>query len=483
MRFMPIKKILFTSVFLIISFFVFTPVSYAVFNITAQPTEGGFDLRFGNIVPTDFKTVKEMLLTVNSDIGTQYRIMQRVVAPLRSSDGAEIDKEQFRMYPLVNSNSKGTLLFRDETPVSDFDTIFYTSNATGDNDSMRLVYTITPRDGQIPGSYYGRIAIILSPVESNQDQVVITFNVYVQLSGSGVPTVEVSAGSGSKRLFLSSKAMQRKEDVLSAEPLSILFKIVSPAGGTYRIYQVLENSALTSSEGKDFDLTKILFSVVGGQKGRVAKEENLKTATGSLLVYESDAIGSPDDFEIILKPSNDFKIQTAGQYRGKLNYVIEMDRTVGNKSNEVESFEFVVEIVPLFDIYAFSGEKEGVFLNFGEVSYKTGPKTSDVDIYVESNMGRPYQVVQKVSSVFINKAGDKIPAEDFTVTVSDPDVRDEDQGKLFLSQPAKEGDTVIYSSSSSGEGKHFKVTYRLVMRPDTRGGSYSTQIGYSLLMN
>jgi len=480
---MPIKKIFLTSVFLILSAFVLTPVSYAVFNITVQPTEGGFDLRFGNVAPTDFKVVKEILLTVNSDIGKQYRIMQRVVAPLRSADGSEIDKEQFRMYPLVNSNSKGTLLYRDETPVSDFDTTFYTSNATGDNDSMHLVYTITPRDGQIPGSYYGRIAIILSPVESNQDQVVITFNVYVQLSGSGVPSVEISSGSGSKRLFLSSKAMQRKEDISLVEPLSIFFKIASPAGGTYRIYQTLENSALVSSDGKDFDLTKILFSAAGGQKGHVAKESNLKAATGSMLVYESDTIGSPDEFEIILKPSSDFKTQTAGQYRGKLNYSIEMDRTVGNKSNQIESFEFVVEIVPLFDIYAFSGEKEGVFLNFGEVSYKTGPKTSDVDIYVESNMGRPYQVVQKVSSVLVNKAGDKIPAEDFTVLISDPDAGKEDQGKPLEAQSVKEGETVIYSSSPSGEGKHFKATYRLVMRPDTRGGSYSTQIGYSLSMN
>jgi hypothetical protein len=480
---MTIKKILFTLVFLIISAFVLTPDSYAVFNITAQPTEGGFDLRFGSIAPSDFKTVKEILLTVNSDIGKQYRIMQRVVAPIKSSDGTEISKEQFRMYPLVNSNSKGTLLYRDETPVSDFDTIFYTSNATGDNDSMRLVYTITPKENQVPGSYFGRIAIILSPVESNQDQVVITFNVYVQLSGSGVPIVEVSTGSSSKRLFLSSKLMQKKDDVSLVEPISILFKIRTPAGGTYRIYQALENSALTSSEGKDFDLTKILFSAVGGQKGRLAKEGDLKPASGSMLVYVSDAIGSPDEFEIVLKPSNDFKIQTTGQYRGKLNYVIEMDRTAGKKSDQIESFEFVVEIVPLFDIYAFSGEKEGVFLNFGEVSYKTGPKTSDVDIYVESNMGRPYQVIQKVSSVLVNKAGDKIPVQDFTVSVLDPDAKEEPQEKLAEAQSVKEGETIIYSSGPEGEGAHFKATYRLVMKPDTRGGSYSTQIGYSLSMN
>ena len=462
---------------------IFTSPVYAVFNFTAQPAEGGFDLRFGRINPTDFKQVKEILISVNSDIGKQYRISQKLISPLKTSDGTELQDGQFKMYPLVNSNSRGTLLYREEMPVSDFESIFYSSNGTGENDSMRLVYTITPQENQIPGTYYGRLAYIMTPVDSTQNQVVVTLNVYIELAGGNAPLVEVITSTGSKRLFLTSKGMERGENLIFTQPVQIGFKIKNPVGTTYRIYQTLENRSLTSTENEDFDLSKILFSLTGGRKGTLISDGNLLGAANKMLLYESDPNGSPDEFVMTLKPFKDFRFQKTNQYRGKLNFIVESNKLSGQSSSIFETLDVEIEIVPLFDIYVYSQDKEGVVLDFGDISYKTGPKTSTIDLIIESNRNQPYQVVQRVASPLVDQNGVKIPEEDFTVRIENVLSNESPQSYLKDALAVKEGETVIFSSGPTGESVQFKAEYRLKMRPDTKGGSYSARIGYSLTMN
>lgn len=470
-------------VILQLALFFFPISSYAAFNLTASPTEGGFDLRFSRLSPGDFKQVKEVELRVNSDIAKQYRIVQRVVAPLSTPDGTTLPDEQLRMYPRVNSNTAGTLLYREEAPLDHFDTVLYTSNSIGQNDSIRLVYTLTPNENQIPGSYYGRIAYVLTPIDSTQSQVVVTLNVYVDLGAGNKANVEVGTLSGSNRLYFDSKGMTLDNAAGLTKPEEIFVKIHYPLGSTYRIYQDLSDASLVSSSGQEFDLTKILFSVKGGERGTATKEGDLKSVASRQLLYISDPSGAPDEFKVTYKPRDDFRLQTTGFYRGRLNFIIEKEQSSNPAPEIVKTFDVEIDIVPLFDINVYSQGQKGVSLRFGDASYKTGPKTSDVDIFVETNMGKSYQVIQKVMSPMVNESGDKIPREDFVVRVKE--IGENIEPKFYLKEnvPVKEGETAIFTSSSAGESAHFKVEYRLTLKPDSKGGNYSTRLGYSLALN
>ena len=469
------------SVFLTI--LIFCPSVFAAFNLIAQPTEGGFDLRFQRISPTDFKVAKEMTLRVTSDIGKQYRIEQEVIQPLTTSSGTQISDDQFQMYALVNSNSKGTLIYRPETPVSQFDRILYSSDASGADDSFKLVYTITPKEVQIPGSYYGRMAYILVPIDSTQQQVVVNINVYVELAGGATPVVEIETVSGVKRLSLSSKGMGFKKEPAFSTPQQVSIKVHGPLGAQYRVYQNLENAEVRSNEGEEFDLSNVLFSVTGGDQGMVTRDVSFKGATSKQLLYSSDSRGSEDAFTVTYTPSKDFRLQKAGIYRGKLDFIIETDRPASFKTGVFETLDLEIEIVPVFEIYCFSGGVEGVALVFGEINYRKSPKTSESEIYIESNLGKPYQAIQKVAGPMADEKGEKIPSEDFTAQVKDLETIE--LPKLYLKDATavKEGENIIFASGPSGESAHFKVVYSLTLRPETKSGNYSTKIGYSLVLN
>ena len=66
-------------IFFIGGFLCFASHSLAAFNLTVNPVDGGFDLRFTRLSPGDFKETKEVILRVNSDIGKQYRVSQNII--------------------------------------------------------------------------------------------------------------------------------------------------------------------------------------------------------------------------------------------------------------------------------------------------------------------------------------------------------------------------------------------------------------------
>jgi len=463
--------------------FLFTIPSFAVFDLNVTPSDGGFDLRFPRISATDFKQTKEITLRMTSNIGKQYRISQQVIKPLSTFDGTTIPEEQFKMYPLVNSNSRGTLLYREEAPVSTFDTILYTSDTAGNSDSFRLVYTLTPFANQVAGTYYGRIAYILTPINSTQAQVVVNLNVYADLAAGTVAAVEVTTASGSHRIGLSSRGMgPQAEQMIKGYP-QVSVKVNGQLGAAYRIFASLEGNSIMSNAGDEFDLSKVQFSLAGGDKGSPTRDGDFQAAATKELLYTSDAVGSGDDFVMTFKPAQDFRLAKAGLYKGKLDFIIEKLAGMGKGPEVVGTLDLEFDIVPLFDIRVYSQGREGVNLSFGEVSYKTGPKQSDVDVYVDSNMGKPYQVVQNVAGPMANEKLEKIPEEDFTVKVKDIEGINEPKSYIKDFIPAKQGETVLLASSPSGDSQHFTVEYQLNMRPDTKGGNYSTRIGYSLALN
>jgi len=475
-------KFCFSLILVFAVFFLSTRESWSAFRLTLTPFEGGYDLRFGRISVGDPKEVKELTITVTTDIGKQYRIFQRVDAPLTTADRYDIDRNQFKMYTLLNSNNRGTLERLEEFPVRYSDTLLYTSNPAGEGDSFKVVYTIEPFASQAPGHYSGRLLFILRPINSTQEQDTETINMYVDLSNEGA--IEISTESGFNSIRISSKDL---DDIKHDYP-SVFIDIKGNLGAPYRIYQQLGDSLIRSINDDQFDLSKVIYYVLENDTATPLKEGNLSDLKSKSLIYASDNLGSGDQLSVTYEPTSVFPLEKAGTYSGVINFIVEMDRQVGSVDPGLAgsvSVDFDVEkIFRLVVSSVLEGEevvKEGgPLLSFGKVNYKSGVKESKVQIKIETNAKEPYMVSQKLSAPLRNEEGVKIPEKLFTFVLS----KEEDTG-AFLKFDGEtivdsEKDTPVFISNSKGESDKLEITYKLKTTPDTRGGNYNTGISYSL---
>ncbi|MDD5005941.1 MAG: hypothetical protein PHS93_05510 [Candidatus Omnitrophica bacterium] len=455
---------------------------FAAFTLAVDPYEGGYDLRFGKIDTQQSKVVKELTITVTSDIGKQYRVYQRLDKPLTTADGIEINRNQFKMYPLINSNAKGTLERIEEFPVMSGDTLIYTSNTAGEGDTFRVVYTFEPSAQQSEGSYYGRFIFILSPVDASQDQVIKTLNMYVDLTNEG--TVEISTDTGAKAIRITSSDLDRIEPENPAVSLNIKGNLGTP----YRLYQKISDSLIKSGSGDLFDLTKVKFRATEANSGKVVKEGNLAELKTKSLIYASDNLGSANAIKIEYIPVDGFAQQKANEYRGAINYYMELEGTLATvDSGYIDSVDAEFNVEPIFRIIATLVTEEGkksqegvAFLQFGEVGYKTGTKENKVNIKIESNSEKPYLVTQKLTAPLQNEEGYEIPPESFTFKL---EAKDDTQGAIKLTEEnpidAKK-DVTLFVSDGSGDSDEFDIVYKLKLSSDTHGGNYNTGISYSL---
>ncbi|MFH1691699.1 MAG: hypothetical protein ABIC68_03910 [Candidatus Omnitrophota bacterium] len=466
-------------IFFILSFISTATCSYAAFNLTVLSSEGGTDIHFEQLAPGDFKENMQMTLTINSTIGKQYRVIQQIINPLATMEGDELPSDQFRMYTLVNSNARGTLIYREEMPVDRFDTVLYTSDSAGTNDSFQLVYTLEPVERQTAGKYYGTIAYVLEPMDSTESQVVVTVKVYAELEAGTIPVVDIQTNSISSRLVLDSENIDRKDGYEIKDCPQVDLKIVGPLRKKYSIYQSFEGGIVHSASGQEFDLSQVLFVVEGGDKGIVAREGSLKQASDKQLIYTSDLNGSGDELTITYKPAKGFRLLPAGHYRGRLSFSIES----GLVTEKIKTLDFEFNVVRVFDMYIYSNGQEGFSLNFGQASFKDGVQRSVTEIYVESNLYEPYQIAQIVDRPMANEKGDELPLGDFTMCIKDVKGAQEPRFYVKEATPVRQGNNVIFSSGPKGQSSSFTVEYYLKLKPDTKGGNYSTNIGYSLVQS
>jgi hypothetical protein len=456
---------------------------FAAFSLSVAPYEGGYDLRFGRLDTQSEKAVKEFIITVTTDIGKQYRVYQRLEKMLATPDGIEVERNKFKMYTLTNSNSKGTLEWIEETPVMSADTVLYTSNTAGDGDTFKIVYTLEPSTNQVAGSYYGRLMFLLVPIDSTQDQVLETVNMYVDLTNEGA--VEISTQTGSKLIRISSSDLE--EGARTADK-AVGISVRGNLGTRYSIYQQLDGSLIKASSSELLDLTKVTYKAIDKNSGNIVKQGNLSDLKSKSIVYTSDDLGSARDIEIEYLPTKDFPEQKADVYRGIINYYLEMEKTsVALESGFVDSVNIECDVEPEFNIVATSIAADGSviekglsFLQFGELGYKEGTKESRVNVKIESNLGKPYAVTQKLSGPLQNEQGDKIPQDFFTFKL---EKKENTLGALKFEEDTiaiPSSDVTLFVSNGNGDNDEFDVIYKLKVTGDTRAGNYNTGISYSL---
>ncbi|KPK97313.1 MAG: hypothetical protein AMJ95_09695 [Omnitrophica WOR_2 bacterium SM23_72] len=433
---------------------------WADFRMSVVPFKGGSDLRFERASSVLPYTTEEVVVSITSTIAKQYQVIQSLLEPLTNIQGQSLSRENFTVYAIPGSNASGTLTVQQETSVSPGRTILYVSNSLGASDSFRLAYVLKPPFNVPSGSYRGRISFNLEAIDAAEPPITVILNISAEIQAESSFEIKTSTGTSSIRLDSSRP---------DAQTCDVLFSIKGGRGSQFRILQSL-SGFIESMEGNRLSPDAIYFRVSQAEKGMGPNQDTRLSETQE-AVYLSGPTGAEDDFVITYSLANTDK-QKAGRYRGQIRYMLEalgLQELIGKLDLEVE-------IARIFDL-KITPELGGK-IEFRDLKPKDAPKQSEVIFEIASNIGRPYQISQFLSSGLVNKEGNIIPQQYFTLREESLGTR----GRLIFSSPTevKTGETILFVSDSIGSSDKFKIIYELKPSFDIMAGDYSTRITYSI---
>lgn len=446
------KKLL--SFFL--GFFLLTAApSYAAFNVSVTPYEGGFNLDFGKVGFTPENAVKEVSVRIDSTIAKQYRLLQTLMEPLISTQGDAIGPGAFVVSSTRGSSRSGTLLTDFEVPVTMNRTPLYVSDQQGNPDSFTLVYALKGFGSVPSGSYRGRLRFTLEAVDSSLQQVEVYLTVLAEIENNEA-SISVSTPTGAKTISV-------KIAKTGVETGDVIFSMKNPPrNAAGRIIQVF-SGAPTSSDGSELPLEAIL--VQAGDSPAVPVASERQTILSALPQKEGDTVIRYGLSEGALK---------AGLYRSTVRYILEGGKTPA----ELGSFSFEANVEKIFDLQ-MTTESGGGIITFRDLKPNQPARNFEVSVTVKNNTGKRFQVTQKVLSDLANKAGQSIPGENFTVMM---EKSPETKGTLKI--PAKTamriGEQVLFLSDNAGTPGTFKIIYGLSTPDSVKAGDYSASVVYSL---
>jgi len=455
------RLIIIASLFFLTSV-VLPQIASAIFNLSVSPYEGGFDLRFGKVSVISPETNKELVVSITSDIGKQYRIYQSILEPLNNSQGVTIPYNNFYIYGLRGTNKFGTLSVEEQAPVSMSRSIIYTSNASGESDNFTLVYVLKGPFDVPAGQYRGRISFTIEPIDSSQSPVTSILNIFADIEVES--SVEVKTATGSSVITLNSG----KENENSVD---VLVEIKGGFGKQFRILQVMDQP-LMSSEGNQLSNEAVTLLVKENKKGDALNTANNLTI-GRQVVYTSSQRGDADSF-VLTYSLGDISKEKSGKYRANVGYFVE--GFGGARPSSINSLTLEVINERMFNLIVTP--ELGSSLQFRDLKPQQPPRINEVGIKINTNIGKRYQVSQNVSSLFTDKAGNSIPSNFFTVRTESVDT------KGILKYPekteVKPGGMSLFISDNSGSPDAFKIIYELSIPSDLHAGDYSTTIVYTI---
>lgn len=431
------------------------------FDLSCSLTEGGTRLELN--VDNPYKGVR---LDVNTDISLRYEVIQKITRPIQNRDNPNVViGDNFVVRGLRGTNRYGNF----SIPTSDIPVrpgeVLYVSNSEGNADSFTLVYGITNIENITPGYYQGQIAFTLRPIGSSQQEVTKYLYLYIIVGQEGQvkPSIEIITETGSRSIILNSK----NEEASSG---NVLVKISGNFKKFFSITQSL-TQPVESNDGRQMGPENITVAAKEAKKG--VGTNRIPLSSQPQVLYTSSANGEADESFIINYSLADLSKEKAGRYKSRIQFSLD---EMGAFSR-LETLDLEVENQKIFDLVVVPQDQKGT-LEFRNLKPKEPPKQNEVLIEIKTNVGKQYQVTQKVYSDLTSKEGETIPPEYFTLRTEGLDA------KGFLRFPQKEatqkGETILFISDKEGSPDKFKITYELSFPENTKAGDYSTRIVYSL---
>jgi len=444
---------------------IFSPVLAAdIFNLSYTLTEGGYQLELNSV-----NLYRGVNLSVDTNIGKRYEIIQRIIQPLASRDNPGVMiQDNFVVRGISGSNRFGNLRFSTGDMAVRSEDIIYVSDTAGDADNFSLVYGLINAEDLQPGYYSGRISFTLNPIGSGQQQITRILEVYVSIadSGQGKPRIEISASGGSKSITLNPK---KEKNQAQGE---VVVKINATAKKQFSIVQFMPEP-IESEDGNILDNEAVNFIVKNTERGTSAGILTALTSNPE-KIYTSGIDGSADNPLVVTYILGDLRDKKSGKYKSRIQYFLEE----AGVQTKIDNLELVIDNERIFNLTVTPADQK-YEIEFRDLKPLGQPKTSEVILEVTSNTGKPYQISQEISGGLVNKEGVEIPAKYFTLRTEN--VNAKVNLKFLEKQDVKKGNTILFVSDGEGAPAKIKVIYELTSPMEIMAGDYSANVTYSLL--
>lgn len=446
------------TVIIAVAVALITVDSHAALNLSVSPLSGGNNLRFGR-VSSSGEVNKEVRIRITATDGDQYQVYHRIVDSFLNEKSTSLGTNAFSTYTLPGSNSSGTLYAQNPERMGFTDQLLYTSGSGGTSDAFTAVYTVDGSRMGASGNFFGRIQYIARPIGgASQDNVILN----VTIEASGQFKIEINGSSSMDSVRLNLQSDRNKEGYVE-------FAFSDNFGQGIQIYQEVE-PFLQDELFNEIDDGTVLFIASGNATGDLLPQALTGLTRKRVLIYSSQENEDAFRLNFVLNQEA-MERQKAGIYKGQLQYVVEE-----NNSQRAYNIQLEVSVEPVF---AIEVDLPPQGLSFERLLPDSQPIIRVIEVKVKTNLGRPYMVMQSVTSPMTNKEGTSLPDQYFTFK---GELLDQQAGKLIGTdyKQVPQGETSLYTSDNKGSPGRFNVSYRLRPFSTMIPGDYSTAIRYSL---
>ena len=432
--------------------------SEAALNLSVTPRDGGSSLRFGRVDLLS-SIDKEVRIRITSSGGEQYQVYQRILEPFRNERGNSLDRSVLVATSYPGSNSFGSLYLNNVERLGFSDQLIYTSDQTGNSDTLTVVYRVNANEMTASGNFTGQVIYTVRPVGSGAEGQII-LNVF--LEDTGELKVETETSSGRNSIHLKSDRLENQEGYIK---ISLLENV----GQEVEIYQeIFDYPRNEVNAGLDREL--VHFMTMAENPGGLNYQSPTELERKKVLLYTSN--DTEDTIDVYFK-LNDAVLseQKAGTYTGQIRYTIE-----GADIAETIDVNLVVEITPIFKLVV---ESPTGGLNFPQLLPEAPPQFQEIYLTVQTNLDKPYMITHNMSIPLANEEGAELDDEYFRMK---GELVEGKAGKLefqdFNTVPV--GDIPVYYSDADGSSSKIRIIYRIKPYRGMSAGSYKTMILYSL---
>lgn len=425
----------------------------AAVSLSVHVVRGGLDLDFGAITPDGTSRTEELELTVSNTGDQPYRVYQELTE-LTNERGERFPAEGLRMQ--LSQGLTGTRGTSGIAPVTSHLEEIFISDAQGRSDTLLVAYIVSSVAGVPAGAYRG---VLRFSVESADATAVETIPVRLD-----VDTILSLQQWGSSRSVLSLGAI---EPGARSSVEELLLQVSNNTSGSTQLIQevvgpLVNERGDTLPEGA---LEMRVSSRQGDAPWRplgIGPEVVLIDDRGSL---EEIRLG----YVVTTEPD-----QAAGIYRGTLRF--RMDSLVSSASDElVMPIELQVKEIFTMSVTSISGD--GTELWFVSRPGIATPEELNLRVEIQTNMGRPYQVLAGLDHPIVLSTGDELPADALVCSATDTQF-----GRIVAvpETPVAVGYEPLYESNPRGASDQFVLSCRLTIPPDAREGRYVGRLRFSI---
>ena len=452
------KLLLTLNILALLGLGVFSPPAQAALDLSIVPIDGGTTIRFSRGDLTQ-DVVRQVRVRITSDQNVQYQVFQQIANPFTNERGVQLLRPALEASILPGSNTAGTTYLSTYEQVTNMgNQLLFTSSPGGQSDSFTIVYRVNTANLTDSGSFNGRMMYTVRQISGGTQQDVQT-DFFIESNAE--LKVDVEGSNGLKMVRLSSSP------VFPPEHLTVNFS--GNLGGRVKVYEeVLRYPTDDLNSELNSDILKLVTS--GSSQGGDEFQSPADIPRNRTLIYNSTQLSDSFSVNYVLT-SEKLMSQRAGTYRGLVRYSFDTDSVQKDFDIDLE-----ITIAPIFEIVMDFPQGP---VNYSKVLPGQEPVIKEVDVKVNTNLDKPYSVVQHLPDLLTNEKGESIPEKYFMFR---EDLSDGSKARVTAPDymPLVKGDSDIFYSDPKGSPEQFKVFYRLSSYAGMRPGDYRSTMKYSL---